>query len=141
MMNTLAIFSKNSNHSKFAANQQQDTLKYLKENLINKKEKFSHQKLGGILKRLNLSVRSYSVYFERGVNGPLKQITLYFVPNAEVSRNLHELKHLAVLNITFDNSVSKAEAMDLYIKSKGQWLEEDKSFYEKLFVKNITGQQ
>jgi hypothetical protein len=116
----------------------QDTIKYLQDNIISHKEKFQHKELNVMLKELHLDVKSYLAIRGSKPGGPSKGIILFFEDSKVKSKKLHNLIPVPSLNIYFENEIPWDEAWKFRFKSKGTWLEGEKEFYGKMLVKDIT---
>ncbi|MDB5086837.1 MAG: hypothetical protein JWR09_831 [Mucilaginibacter sp.] len=116
----------------------QDTIKYLQDNIISHKEKFQHKELNVMLKELHLDVKSYLAIRGSKPGGPSKGIILFFEDSKVKSKKLHNLIPVPSLNIYFENEIPWDEAWKFRFKSKRTWLEGEKEFYGKMLVKDIT---
>lgn len=116
----------------------QDTAKYLQENILAHKERFQNRSLNNILNELKLPVKSYIVSFGRKV-GTIKGVSLIFENFHNASEKLHQHKSVHSLFVEFETPVSSAAAARLLKVSNGNWLTGESELYGPLIIKNITG--
>jgi hypothetical protein len=115
-----------------------DTIKYLRDSIITRKEEFHHKELNVILRKLHLTVRSYS-YHTSKPGGPIKYITLFFDDSNTTSSKLQNRIKIPFLVIDFENEITGGKPLGLYSKSFGAWLDGEKDFYGKMLVKDVAG--
>jgi hypothetical protein len=122
-----SAISKNYINSLNIYTSQQDTIKFLQDNIISHKEKFQHKELNIMLKELHLDVKSY-LYRISKPGGPIKYITLFFEEAKLKSRKLHQRVTTPFLVIYFENEIPRNKTSELWDKSRGEWLEAKKIF-------------
>jgi hypothetical protein len=140
----LIIFNSVGSHGKNIIQspliQLQDTLKYLKEKVIEHKERFVNKDLNSVFKKLNFTVKSYTTNngWKLHSKEPI-QISLYFDDHKTVSAKWGNQQTVPFLTISFHETVPKKTAMALFVKSMGAWASPEIEYYGKLKVKDISG--
>ncbi|MFD1258331.1 hypothetical protein ACFQ3S_16115 [Mucilaginibacter terrae] len=140
----LLIFTVISSHGKNSiqrpSTQSQDTVKYLQETIVDRKERFVNKGLNEVLKNLNFTVKSYTTNYGWKLHSkePI-QISLYFDDHKTVSAKWGNQQTVPFLTITFQETVPKKTAMALFVKSMGSWESPEIEYYVKLKIKDISG--
>lgn len=115
----------------------QDTISYLEDNFIAHKEEFQHKELNVLLKRLDLSVKSYYFIFDSRHTNRIKSITLFFNNPTAKSIQLQNHNIIPFLVIYFEDEISSSKALVLYNKDGGNWLKDESSFYGNKIIRDI----
>ena len=138
---TLNITGSSNLKDNYQTSQQtvQDTVKYLKDNFVNKKVKFQHRELKYLLAKLKLNIKSYDFVWSQKKVGEVKGIFIYFEEEALIKAKREKQIRVKKLYITFEKPISLyTDVSDLYNKSNGGWLPAEAAFYGKQLVKDIV---
>ncbi len=119
--------------------QTNDTAKYLRNSIAAHSAKFEGKELNVLLSELNLTVKSYQYVFGPTPGGPPKCINLFFESSTTLSNSIRtNAKKVHHLTIFFKDPLSRQQVGALYAKSRGAWLDGEKSFYGNQIVKEVT---
>jgi len=113
-----------------------DTLKYLEDHFIARKNQFQNHELKQLLNELNLSIKSYLIIRPHKPTDAYRGVILFFEDKnpAGVRRGSKD-PHLKII---FENDIPKGKALVLFGRSGGQWGNNEETFYGPMIIKDIA---
>jgi len=125
-------------HAMFFIASQQDTNKYLRDNIIAHKEKFQHKTLNELCKELGLQVKSY-LPIKVGQSDRLSDrgVILFFEDTNTKDKKLQAGINIPSLSITFEHTIPTGKTLGLYSKTFGAWGAAEQGFYGNMTIKDI----
>jgi hypothetical protein len=114
-----------------------DSLVYIKENFLEKKEQYIGKEFSVFLDHLEIPIKRYTTAIGYPPNSNYSHISIQFYKYEERESLIKKKKNPMILTITWENPISPEAIEPVMIKSQSNWTPEVDAFFRKQKIKNI----